>query len=120
MKGRFQDNFEFVQWFKKFYDANFVPGQEYDAVAARGYEPMGGANAAGAPAKKPSPAGGGTRQAVKAPASMPASRNLAANKPGMLSLPYRKLYYLLSLPSAQSEWRRYCFHSMCVCVCVCA
>ncbi|VDN39633.1 unnamed protein product [Dibothriocephalus latus] len=34
VKGRFQDNFEFVQWFKRFYDANYQ-GQEYDAVAAR-------------------------------------------------------------------------------------
>lgn len=23
IKGRFQDNFEFLQWFKKFYDANY-------------------------------------------------------------------------------------------------
>ena len=23
VKGRFQDNFEFVQWFKKFFDANY-------------------------------------------------------------------------------------------------
>lgn len=35
VKGRFQDNFEFVQWFKKFFDANYS-GEEYDAVAARG------------------------------------------------------------------------------------
>lgn len=34
IKGRFQDNFEFVQWFKKFYDANY-DGKEYDALAAR-------------------------------------------------------------------------------------
>ncbi len=34
VKGRFQDNFEFVQWFKKFYDANY-DGKEYDALAAR-------------------------------------------------------------------------------------
>jgi len=34
VKGRFQDNFEFVQWFKKFFDANF-DGKEYDALAAR-------------------------------------------------------------------------------------
>ena len=27
IKGRFQDNFEFVQWFKKFFDANWM-GQE--------------------------------------------------------------------------------------------
>merc|ERR1719460_1117152 len=35
VKGRFQDNFEFLQWFKKFFDANYG-GQEYDAKAARG------------------------------------------------------------------------------------
>ena len=49
MKGRFQDNFEFVQWFKKFFDANYqvnsrifpffgtcsIQGDEYDPVAAR-------------------------------------------------------------------------------------
>ncbi|XP_031551476.1 microtubule-associated protein RP/EB family member 1-like [Actinia tenebrosa] len=34
VKGRFQDNFEFLQWFKKFFDANYG-GQEYDPVAAR-------------------------------------------------------------------------------------
>ena len=35
VKGRFQDNFEFCQWFKKFFDANYG-GTEYDAFAARG------------------------------------------------------------------------------------
>merc|ERR1712223_226535 len=35
IKGRFQDNFEFLQWFKKFFDANYQ-GTDYDAVAARG------------------------------------------------------------------------------------
>ena len=34
VKGKFQDNFEFVQWFKKFFDANYQ-GQDFDAVAAR-------------------------------------------------------------------------------------
>jgi hypothetical protein len=34
VKGRFQDNFEFVQWFKKFFDANY-DGHEYDALSAR-------------------------------------------------------------------------------------
>merc|ERR1711884_61189 len=33
-KGRFQDNFEFLQWFKRFFDANY-DGQEYDPIAAR-------------------------------------------------------------------------------------
>lgn len=34
VKGKFQDNFEFVQWFKKFFDANY-DGKDYDPVAAR-------------------------------------------------------------------------------------
>ena len=40
VKGRFQDNFEFVQWFKKFFDANF-DGAEYDAFELRGGIPLG-------------------------------------------------------------------------------
>lgn len=34
VKGRFQDNLEFIQWFKKFFDANY-DGKEYDPVLAR-------------------------------------------------------------------------------------
>lgn len=34
IQGRFQDNFEFVQWFKKFFDANY-DGRPYDALEAR-------------------------------------------------------------------------------------
>ena len=60
-----QDNFEFVQWFKKFFDANYG-GQEYDALAMRGGEQIGSSSkpsrpAAGRPAvssmPKRSPAG---------------------------------------------------------------
>merc|ERR1719411_59247 len=50
VKGRFQDNFEFVQWFKKFFDANYG-GQEYDALAMRGGEQVGSSS-------KPKPGGG--------------------------------------------------------------
>ncbi|XP_068679635.1 microtubule-associated protein RP/EB family member 1-like isoform X1 [Montipora foliosa] len=36
VKGRFQDNFEFVQWFKRFFDANYQgPDPTYDPVRAR-------------------------------------------------------------------------------------
>jgi len=57
VKGRFQDNFEFVQWFKKFFDANYG-GEPYDPLTARdgawlaiaGGPPAGGA----APVSKPS------------------------------------------------------------------
>merc|ERR1719150_3650556 len=41
IKGRFQDNFEFLQWFKKFFDANYQ-GQEYDPMAARDGVEVGG------------------------------------------------------------------------------
>ncbi|XP_001846297.2 microtubule-associated protein RP/EB family member 1 isoform X5 [Culex quinquefasciatus] len=47
IKGRFQDNFEFLQWFKKFFDANY-DGREYDAMLARDNLPMG-MGGAGAP-----------------------------------------------------------------------
>lgn len=40
IKGRFQDNFEFLQWFKKFFDANY-DGSPYDAHEARGGEVLG-------------------------------------------------------------------------------
>ncbi|XP_053675716.1 microtubule-associated protein RP/EB family member 1 isoform X2 [Anopheles nili] len=48
IKGRFQDNFEFLQWFKKFFDANY-DGREYDALLARDNLPMGLGSGAGAP-----------------------------------------------------------------------
>ncbi|XP_069028411.1 microtubule-associated protein RP/EB family member 3-like isoform X2 [Embiotoca jacksoni] len=34
VKGKFQDNFEFLQWFKKFFDANY-DGKEYDPILTR-------------------------------------------------------------------------------------
>ena len=42
-----QDNFEFIQWFKKFFDANYG-GQEYDALGMRGGEQVGSASKPGA------------------------------------------------------------------------
>ncbi|CAH8674780.1 Microtubule-associated protein RP/EB member 2 [Schistosoma haematobium] len=37
VKGKFQDNFEFLQWFKRFFDVNY-DGHLYDALTARGGE----------------------------------------------------------------------------------
>ena len=65
MKARFQDNFEFVQWFKKFFDANY-DGQEYDALGARGGEPLAGPSSMKAGMK---PAAG--RPAMQRPAAKP-------------------------------------------------
>ncbi|KAL2721538.1 microtubule-associated protein RP/EB family member 1 isoform X1 [Vespula maculifrons] len=58
VKGRFQDNFEFLQWFKKFFDANYSGAESYDALAMRGGEAMGsGGNTAprGSNVKRPTP-----------------------------------------------------------------
>jgi len=55
VKGRFQDNFEFVQWFKKFFDANYK-GDSYDALEARGGVSLGNTAVAGKPMHKVVPA----------------------------------------------------------------
>ena len=67
-KGRFQDNFEFVQWFKKFFDANYDL-HDYNAVAARGGEILGSIPAA-------LPASAMPKRQVMPPAqkSLPSSR----------------------------------------------
>lgn len=73
IKGRFQDNFEFLQWFKKFFDANY-DGRDYDAMLAREGLPMGvGTGAGSAVASKPM---GNNGIAAKKPAAtaMPARR----------------------------------------------
>lgn len=36
VKGKYMENFEFVQWFKKFFDANYSGEMDYDPVEARG------------------------------------------------------------------------------------
>lgn len=62
VKCRFQDNLEFLQWFKRYWDANYG-GQEYDPVARRkGQAPLGGSRpvggASGASSVSPSTAAG--------------------------------------------------------------
>ena len=58
VKGRFQDNFEFVQWFKKFFDANYDGGEYYAAEARENQQVATGAAIKKAP-------GGGTGLARK-------------------------------------------------------
>lgn len=53
MKAKFQDNLEFLQWFKKFFDANY-DGHEYDPTAARNSEEFPAALPGGAMKKMPS------------------------------------------------------------------
>lgn len=54
IKGRFQDNFEFLQWFKKFFDANY-DGREYDGYEARGGVLLGSGGCDGAALANPPP-----------------------------------------------------------------
>ncbi|GAA48383.1 microtubule-associated protein RP/EB family [Clonorchis sinensis] len=68
VKGKFQDNFEFVQWYKRFFDANY-DGHPYDALAARGGEKLQGSG------KAPSKLATGPPRA-----SIPAARNVPAKQ----------------------------------------
>merc|ERR1712223_1905178 len=79
IKGRFQDNFEFLQWFKKFFDANYS-GEEYDPVAARGgIELNGGSGNGAAPSRMPIASSNGHSPAAKPMAKRaPATRAPAA------------------------------------------
>ncbi|XP_063977497.1 microtubule-associated protein RP/EB family member 1 isoform X3 [Diachasmimorpha longicaudata] len=75
-KGRFQDNFEFLQWFKKFFDANYSGNEGYDALTMRGGEPMGsGGNNA--------PRGSGLTKRTS-PRDAPPSKPLARTVPNKL------------------------------------
>uniref|UniRef100_A0A8C5P1N4 Microtubule-associated protein, RP/EB family, member 1 n=1 Tax=Jaculus jaculus TaxID=51337 RepID=A0A8C5P1N4_JACJA len=80
VKGKFQDNFEFVQWFKKFFDANY-DGKDYDPVAARQGQETAVAPSLVAPAlnKPKKPLGSGST-APQRPIST--QRTTAAPKPG--------------------------------------
>jgi RP/EB family microtubule-associated protein len=85
VKGRFQDNFEFLQWFKKFFDANYVDGDDYDPIAARGGVDLGGSGraptgiASRKPMVAPMAAKNGRSSGMRAPA--PAGRVPASSRP---------------------------------------
>ncbi|KAF5394276.1 Microtubule-associated protein RP/EB family member 1 [Paragonimus heterotremus] len=70
VKGKYQDNFEFVQWFKRLFDANYA-GHPYDALAARGGERLQGS------AKGPSKIG-----TAQAKPSIPSTVRAAPPKQG--------------------------------------
>ncbi|CAG2054454.1 unnamed protein product [Timema podura] len=81
IKGRFQDNFEFLQWFKKFFDANYS-GTEYDALAVRGGEPMGHGGSS-------APRGSGMLTVKRTPLPR-VEPNVAAVRPAVRSVPQAK------------------------------
>ena len=73
IKGLFQHNFEFVQWFKKFFDANYG-GQDYDPISARGGIDIGIGKA-----------GGASTNGSRMPAARPISR-MPRSSPGKIFL----------------------------------
>lgn len=85
IKGRFQDNFEFLQWFKKFFDANY-DGRDYDASAVREGAPMGFGS--GAVKSLPGTSSGGVASSYRRPAPASTTRSPAAvtaSKPSRFS-----------------------------------
>lgn len=78
IKGRFQDNFEFCQWFKKFFDANYA-GQEYDALGVRG----------GVMPIATGPGGGGGIQKRAVPSTRPVPAVSKARVPAVSVAPKR-------------------------------
>ncbi|XP_017960105.2 microtubule-associated protein RP/EB family member 1 isoform X11 [Drosophila navojoa] len=77
IKGRFQDNFEFLQWFKKFFDANY-DGRDYDASAVREGAPMGFGSGAGKSLPGTSSGGGGVASSYRRVPTSAATRPTAA------------------------------------------
>ena len=80
-KQKFQDNFEFLQWFKKFFDANYS-GVDYDAFEARGGLAMGAGGPGAArkiPGPGPRPAVSGLMRPKPGPAARPAPAASAGN-----------------------------------------
>ncbi|KAL6103860.1 mapre2 [Pungitius sinensis] len=96
VKGRFQDNLDFIQWFKKFFDANY-DGKEYDPVAARQGQdaippPDPGEQIFNLPKKShhaaSSPTAGGSRSSSTTPKiATPTSRPSSAKKIPTIATP---------------------------------
>jgi RP/EB family microtubule-associated protein len=83
LKAKFQENFEFLQWFKKFFDANYEE-HDYDAVSARGGEEFPAVLPGG---KAPPPARAAPRPAA-AP-SRPAVQSTTRRSAGITSAPQK-------------------------------
>ncbi|XP_062406512.1 microtubule-associated protein RP/EB family member 3b isoform X1 [Sardina pilchardus] len=81
VKGKFQDNFEFVQWFKKFFDANY-DGKEYDPQLARqGMEVSPSPNAGDLIFHKPRRPPGPQRTSPTVPKSVPPPQRAVTSTP---------------------------------------
>lgn len=83
VKCRFQDNLEFLQWFKRYWDANFS-GHEYDPVARRKGQAATGSGPASRPASSaagPGAAAGSSRTGVRTISASAHRTTSAASRP---------------------------------------
>jgi RP/EB family microtubule-associated protein len=80
VKGRFQDNFEFLQWFKKFFDANY-DGREYNGLEARLGEQLGGGTGASRLAYVAPPQQAPRRSNIATSATKPPMARVVASRP---------------------------------------
>uniref|UniRef100_A0A915LCS0 EB1 C-terminal domain-containing protein n=1 Tax=Meloidogyne javanica TaxID=6303 RepID=A0A915LCS0_MELJA len=80
IKGKFQDNFEFLQWFKKFFDANY-DGHEFDPVEMRFNEELPKENKLKATAllRQPQPAKTGGPSRVPPPQRVGSNVSMNSN-----------------------------------------
>uniref|UniRef100_A0A3B4F655 Microtubule-associated protein RP/EB family member 1 n=1 Tax=Pundamilia nyererei TaxID=303518 RepID=A0A3B4F655_9CICH len=87
VKGKFQDNFEFVQWFKKFFDANY-DGKEYDPLLARqGQDVAPPPNPGDHFIYKPKRNQGPQRTSPTVPKNMPTPQRVQHNTPALRKNP---------------------------------
>ncbi|XP_008310513.1 microtubule-associated protein RP/EB family member 3a isoform X1 [Cynoglossus semilaevis] len=87
VKGKFQDNFEFVQWFKKFFDANY-DGKEYDPLLSRqGQDVAPAPNPGDHFSHKPKRTPGPQRTSPTVPKNMPTLQRVQHNTPVMRKNP---------------------------------
>lgn len=80
-----QDNLEFLQWSKRFWDQYF-PGQDYDAVARRKASAAPGAAAPNTAAPRISTGASTTRKPGTTPVSRPAPRATGGSGAGSLAM----------------------------------
>uniref|UniRef100_K3WSI4 EB1 C-terminal domain-containing protein n=1 Tax=Globisporangium ultimum (strain ATCC 200006 / CBS 805.95 / DAOM BR144) TaxID=431595 RepID=K3WSI4_GLOUD len=89
VRGKYQDNLEFMQWFKKFYELN-ASGQPYDAIAQREkgkggalYTSKFGGSGGSGSAPSPTPAGAAAAAAARRkPTAAPGAAASRTKPPG--------------------------------------
>ncbi|KAJ2156901.1 microtubule integrity protein mal3 [Coemansia sp. RSA 552] len=115
VKCRFQDNFEFIQWLKRYWDA-YSPGTKYDAVGRRNGKPAGpvdgtrplssaSSSSAGAYRSRPVPRAAASRPpiGVRGAVGRPGSRTMGASAQQVQDLNKQLTEAKLLIETAEKE-----------------